>query len=83
MLTLDIMQNNSTLMWKKFEIWSWSILKVIKAFNTVHIVLYIVCSGPVIGLSTHTYWFYLTLDFWARTPDIQNYAYSMKSLNNF
>ena len=22
-------------------------------------------------------------DHWARTPDIQNYAYSMKSLNNF
>ena len=29
------MQDNSNLMWKKFEIWGWSILKAIQAFHTV------------------------------------------------
>ena len=48
MLTLTKMQNNSTLMWKKFEIWGWSILKVIQAFHTVCIALYIECSGRVV-----------------------------------
>ena len=32
-----------------------SILKVRQAFHTVRIVLYIGCSGPVIGSSTATY----------------------------
>ena len=59
MLTLAKMQNNSTLMWKKFEIWGWSILKVIQAFHTVRIVLYIGCSGPVVGWLIAIYWFYL------------------------
>ena len=47
MLTFDKMQNNSTLMCTKFEISGQSILKVIQAFHTVCIVLYIECSGPV------------------------------------
>ena len=46
-------------MWKKFEIWGWSILKVIQAFHTVRIVLYIGCSGPVVESLTALYWFYL------------------------
>ena len=49
MLTLAEMQNNSTLMWRKFEIKGFSILKVIQALNTVHIGLHIGRSGPVIG----------------------------------
>ena len=45
---------------KRFEIWDWRILKVIHAFHyTVGIVLYIMCSGLVNGLSSATYWFYL------------------------
>ena len=48
MLNLDKMQNNSTLIWKKFEIWGRSIFKVIQTFHTVRIVLYIGCSAPVI-----------------------------------
>ena len=56
-LTLAKMQSNSTLMWKKFEIWGWSILKVIQAFHTVRIALYIGCSGPVVGSLTATDWF--------------------------
>ena len=59
MLTLAKMQNNSTLMWTKIEIWGWSILKVIQAFHTVCIVLCIGRSGPVVGPLTATYWFYL------------------------
>ena len=58
MLTLAKMQSNSTLMWKKLEIWGWSILKIIQAFHIVHLVLYIRCSGPVVGSLTATYWFY-------------------------
>ena len=49
MLTLDEMQNISILMCKKFKIGGQSILNVI---HSVRIVLYIVCSGPVIGSST-------------------------------
>ena len=45
MLTVDKMQNISTLMCKNFEILGQSILKVIQAFHTVHI--YIGCSGSV------------------------------------
>ena len=41
-------QNTSPLMCTKFEIWRQSILKVIQAFHTVRIVLYIRCSGPVV-----------------------------------
>ena len=59
MLILAKMQNNSTLMWKKFEIWDWNILKVIQAFHNVFAVLYIGCSGPVVESSTATCWFYL------------------------
>ena len=55
MLTLDKMQNITTLMCKKLEIRGQSILKVLQAFHTVRIVLYIGCSGPVIGSSTATY----------------------------
>ena len=57
-LTFAKMQNNSTLKWKKFEIWGWSILKVIQAFHTVRIVLYIGCSGTVGGSLTTKYWFF-------------------------
>ena len=45
MLTLA----KSTSMWTKFEILGWSNLKVIQAFHTVRIVLYIGCSGPGVG----------------------------------
>ena len=62
MLTLTKMQNNSTLKWTKFEIWDRTFLKLIQAFHTVRIVLYIGCSGPVVGSLTATYWFYL--DTW-------------------
>ena len=48
MLNFDIMQNNIALKWRKFKIWGLGILKVIQAFNTVRIVLYIVWSGPVV-----------------------------------
>ena len=48
MLTLDEMQNNSPLMCTKFETWGQNILKVIQAFHTVGIVLYIGCSGLVV-----------------------------------
>ena len=51
MLTLDI----STLTWEKLEIYGWSILKVIQAFHTVCLVLYIRCSGPVVGSLTVSY----------------------------
>ena len=39
MLTFDEMQNISPLMCTKFEIWEQSILKIIQAFRTVHIVI--------------------------------------------
>ena len=48
MLTFDKMQNTSPLMCTKFEICMPSILRVIQAFHTVRIVLYIGCSGPVV-----------------------------------
>ena len=48
MLTFDKMQNTSPLMCTKFETWGQSILKVIQAFHSVCIVLYIGCSGPVV-----------------------------------
>ena len=62
MPTLAKMQDNSNLMWKMFEIWGWSILKVIQAFHTVRLVLYIGYSGPVVGSLTDSYWFYFNLD---------------------
>ena len=71
MLTFNKMQKTSPLMYRKYEIWGQSSLKVIQAFHTVRIVLYIGRSVPVAE------------DHWTRTPDIQNYAYSMKSLINF
>ena len=49
MLTFDKMQNTNPLMCTKFEIRGQSILEVIQAFHTVHIVLYIGCSGPVVA----------------------------------
>ena len=48
MLTFDKMQNTSPLMCTKYQSWGQSILKVIQAFHTVRIVLYIGCSGPVV-----------------------------------
>ena len=48
MLTFDKMQNTSPLLCTNYEIWWQSILKVIQAFHTVRIVLYIGCSGPVV-----------------------------------
>ena len=48
MLTFDKMQNNSPLLCAKFEILGQSILNAIQAFHTVHIALYIGCSGPVV-----------------------------------
>ena len=62
LLSLDKMQNISTLLYKKFEISERRILKVIKFFITnvqVCIFLYIECSGPVIGFSIETQWSYL------------------------
>ena len=52
MLTLTKVQNNCTLMCTNFEIWGLNILKVIQTFHTVRIVLYIGCSGPVVGSLT-------------------------------
>ena len=80
MLTCDKMQNINPLMCTKFEIWWQSILEVIKAFHIVRIILYIWCSGPVVECLNKIS---QLLDHWARTPDIKNYAYSMKSLNSF
>ena len=51
-LTLDKMQNTSTLMCKKFETCGQLILKVVQAFHTVRIILKFGCSGPVIVSST-------------------------------
>ena len=48
MLSLDKMQNTSPLMCPSFKILGKSILKDIQAFDTVHIVLYIGSSGPVV-----------------------------------
>ena len=48
MLTFGKMQNTSPLMCTKFKIWRQSVLKVIQAFHTVRIFLYIGCSGPVV-----------------------------------
>ena len=48
MVTLDKVQNISLLVCTKLEIWGQSILKVIKAFYIVRIILYIVCSGSVV-----------------------------------
>ena len=84
MLTFDKKQNTDPLICIKFEIWGQSILEVFQAFHTVCIVLYIGCSGPVveclnkINMKQST-----TQPLPARTPNIQNYAYSMKILNNF
>ena len=47
MLTFDKMPTTSHLMCIKFEIGAQSILKVIHAFHTVRIVLYMGCYGPV------------------------------------
>ena len=48
MLTVDKMQNTSHLMCTKFEILGQRILKVIQAFHTERIVMYIGCSGTVV-----------------------------------
>ena len=56
---------------------------VIQAFHTVRKVLSIECSGSVIGSLTATYFFYLDTRLLDKTTDMQNYVYSMKSLNNF
>ena len=53
MLSLDKMQNISILMCKKFRTWGQSILKVIQAFHTECIVLYIWCSGPASNWVVH------------------------------
>ena len=82
-LTFDKMQNTSPLMCSKFEICGKSILKVIQAFHTVRIVLYIGCSGPVVECLNKINMLQSTTGHWARAPDIQIYAFSMKSLNNF
>ena len=70
-------------MWKKFEVWGLSFLKVIQAFHNVHIVLYIRFLAQWLGCRLQHIDFIKILDYWVGTPDIQNYAYSMKSLNNF
>ena len=59
MLTFDKMKKPSPLMFTKFEIWGWSILKVIQALHTIRIVLYIGSSDPVVGSLTATFWSYL------------------------
>ena len=48
MLTFDKMQNTSPLMCTTFEVCRQSILKVIQAFHTVCIVLYIGSSGQIV-----------------------------------
>ena len=50
MPTVDKMQNTSSLICSKFEIWGQSIFKVIQAFHTICIVLYTGCSGPACRL---------------------------------
>ena len=82
MLTFDKMQNTSPLMCTKFEIWGKSILKVIQAFHTIRTVLYI---GSVVEYLNKINMLQSTTWSLTRTPDVQNYnyAYSMKSLNNF
>ena len=55
MLTLVTMQDNSTLMRKLFNISGWSSLIVSQVFHTVRIVLYIRCSGSVVGSLTYSY----------------------------
>ena len=81
-LTFDKMQNTNPLMCTKFEIWGQSILEVIQDFHTVSKVLK-GCSGPVVECLNKSIWNSQRPDHWARTPDFQDYAYSMKSLNNF
>ena len=54
-------------------------MEVIQAFHTVRIILYIGGSGPVVECLYKINMNQTT----TRTPDIQNYVYSMKSLNNF
>ena len=46
--TFDKIQNTCPSMYTKFEISGQSILKVIQAFHTVRIALYMGCSGPVV-----------------------------------
>ena len=78
------MQNTSPLLWKKFDIWDQNIFEVIQALHIVRIVLYIGCSGPVVGsLSAYILIIFRLFNYLARKRDIQNYVYSMKSLNNF
>ena len=48
LLTLDKMEITSRLMSTRFEFCGQSILKVNQVFDTVCIVLYIGCSGPVV-----------------------------------
>ena len=52
-------------------------MKVVQAFHTVHTILYMGFSDPGVGSLTATYWFYLDTRLLARTPHIQNYAYSI------
>ena len=66
MLTLDKMQNTNPLMHTKFEIFGQSILKVIQAFYTVRIILYIGCSGPIVEDLNELY--AATPDHWTRYP---------------
>ena len=48
MLTLDKVQITSHFLYARIETWGQSILKVIQAFHTVSIALYIGCSCPVV-----------------------------------
>ena len=78
MPTLAKMQYNSTYIWIKFEIWGWGIFKVIQV-----IVLYIRCSGPVVGSLTVSFWFYLDTRLLGQNTWYTDFVYSMRRLTNF
>ena len=85
MLTSDKMRITNPLLCTKFEIKGQSFLEVIQAFHTVHIVLYIGCSGPVVECLNK-----INMKQSTTRPLGQNtrytelcVLYSMKSLKNF
>ena len=85
MLTFVKMQNTNPSMCTKFEIRWQSILEVIQVFHTVRIVLYNGCSGPVVECLNKINMKQSTTRPLGQNTRYseQNYAYSMKSLNNF
>ena len=59
-------------------------MKVIQIIHTVRIALCIEYSGPVVECLNKKHYVGSRLpDRWHRTPDMQNYAYSMENLYNY